>query len=64
LDPPCGTGNSFAAAALKYVSEECMNQNSLVESAAEDASTFTEFINVHGDISKCLYLDMHPEEKD
>jgi hypothetical protein len=41
-----------------------MNKNSQVESAAKDASTFTRFINLTGDISKVLYLATHREEDD
>jgi hypothetical protein len=41
-----------------------MKDNSQTVSVLEDASTFTEFMNLSGDISKYLYLATHPEEND
>ena len=41
-----------------------MNEHSPAESVVEGASTFTEFINLTGDITTILYLATHPEEKD
>jgi hypothetical protein len=41
-----------------------MNDSSQADSVVEDASTFTQFINLTGDISKSLYRATHPEEID
>lgn len=40
-----------------------MNLNCQFEPVVEDAATFTQFINMIGDISQTLFLAMHPEEK-
>jgi hypothetical protein len=39
-----------------------MNEARQVKPVTEDASTFTQFINIVGDISQTLYLAKHPEE--
>ena len=41
-----------------------MKENSPEESTVEEMSTFTQFLNLTGDISRILYLTMHPEEND
>jgi hypothetical protein len=41
-----------------------MNMKIQVEPVLEDAATFTEFINIIGDISETLYLATHSEEND
>lgn len=35
-----------------------------IESAVENTTTFTQFLNVIGNISEALYLASHPEESD
>jgi hypothetical protein len=35
-----------------------------VKPAVENATDFTQFLNVIGDISEALYLASHPEEND